>query len=75
MDGSVLVIGAGGLGAPGLLQLAHAGIRKFTIIDPDRLELSNLHRRYFTPADIGTPGRMPKDISFAAFPESKSMSR
>jgi|GEM_PF-1831291 len=56
MDDSVLVVGAGGLGAPGLLQLAHAGIRKFGIIDPDRLELSNLHRQIlYTEADIGAP--------------------
>ena len=56
MDASVLVIGAGGLGAPALLQLAHSGIRKFGIIDPDRLELSNLHRQIlYTEEDVSVP--------------------
>lgn len=56
MDSAVFVIGAGGLGAPGLLQLAHSGIRKFGIIDPDRLELSNLHRQIlYTEKDVGKP--------------------
>lgn len=41
----VAVVGAGGIGAAVIPALAGAGIGQLTIIDGDRVELSNLHRQ------------------------------
>src|SRR5262245_27930191 len=51
----VLVIGAGGLGAPALLYLAAAGVGALGVIDDDTVALSNLQRQVIhgTP-EIGT---------------------
>ena len=52
----VLVIGAGGLGAPVLLYLAAAGVGTLGIVDDDEVSLSNLQRQviHSTP-EIGAP--------------------
>ena len=52
----VLVIGAGGLGAPVLMYLAAAGIGTLGVVDDDVVSLSNLQRQiiHATP-DVGRP--------------------
>jgi len=50
----VVIIGAGGVKSPMLLYLAAAGVGHLTILDFDRVELSNLNRQIlYTEADIG----------------------
>jgi molybdopterin/thiamine biosynthesis adenylyltransferase/rhodanese-related sulfurtransferase len=51
---SVLVVGAGGLGAPLLTYLAAAGLGRLGIVDPDRVSLSNLQRQVlYGQEDLG----------------------
>ena len=74
----VLVIGAGGLGAPALLYLAAAGVGTLGVIDHDTVALSNLQRQVIhgTP-DIGAPkvdsaaaaiGRLNPHVAVETYP-------
>lgn len=51
---SVLVVGAGGLGAPVLMYLASAGVGRLGIVDHDHVSLSNLQRQIIhTTENVG----------------------
>lgn len=56
LNAKVLVVGAGGLGAPVSMYLAAAGVGHIGIVDADVVDLSNLQRQiiHFTK-DVGTP--------------------
>ncbi len=54
LNSSVLIIGAGGLGAPAALYLAAAGVGTIGIADADEVDLSNLQRQVIhATKDIG----------------------
>jgi len=50
------IVGLGGVGFPVAEQLARCGFRRFLLVDPDRVEESNLNRLTgATRADLGQP--------------------
>lgn len=54
LNAKVLIIGAGGLGAPAALYLAAAGVGTIGIVDADEVDLSNLQRQVIhTTNDLG----------------------
>lgn len=63
----VLVIGAGGLGAPALQYLAAAGVGTIGVIDDDTVENSNLQRQVIhTDARIGMPKVFSAEMAMKA---------
>lgn len=51
-----IVIGAGGLGSPAAIYLAVSGIGRITLVDGDRVDLTNLQRQVLHgTADVGSP--------------------
>lgn len=56
LESRVLLLGAGGLGAPAALYLAAAGVGTIGIIDPDTVDASNLQRQVIhSTASLGEP--------------------
>ncbi len=56
LNAKVLIIGAGGLGAPAAMYLAAAGVGTIGIADADVVDLSNLQRQVIhTTEDLGIP--------------------
>lgn len=60
----IALIGAGGIGSPLLLSLAAAGVGAITVIDPDRVEPSNLARQL--AHGTGDVGRAKAESAVAA---------
>lgn len=73
LNGKVLIIGAGGLGAPAAMYLAAAGVGTIGIVDADEVDLSNLQRQIIhATEDLGkakvqsakeTMNRMNPDVT------------
>ena len=61
LQSRVLIIGAGGLGAPAAMYLAAAGVGTIGIADADKVELSNLQRQI-----IHTTGNLGKEKTDSA---------
>ena len=56
LNAKVLIIGAGGLGAPAAMYLAAAGVGTIGIADADEVDLSNLQRQIIhATKDLGKP--------------------
>ncbi len=61
-----LVIGAGGLGSPVALFLGSAGVGRVTIVDGDRVDLTNLQRQIaHDMSRLGEPKAMSAALSIA----------
>ena len=62
-----LVIGAGGLGCPVALYLGTAGVGRITVVDDDRVDLTNLQRQIaHNQSRIGQPKALSVQASVAA---------
>lgn len=70
---SVLLIGAGGLGSPVALYLAGAGVGRISLVDGDKVDISNLHRQIlYRSADERSPKtEVAKDSLAALNPQVK----
>ncbi|MDB4976514.1 MAG: Sulfur carrier protein adenylyltransferase ThiF [Myxococcaceae bacterium] len=75
----VLVVGAGGLSCPVLSVLAQSGVTRFTLLDDDHIELSNLHRQtLYDERDLGrlkVEAAAEKLSQLSPFPERLQVER
>lgn len=66
LAGHVVLVGAGGIGAPAIQYLAAAGVGRLTLIDDDHVSLSNLQRQVlFATDDIGQPKVEAAEVAVA----------
>lgn len=52
-DRTILIVGCGSVGSYAAEQLARSGVGRLVLVDPDRVEASNLSRAMFLVVDIG----------------------
>lgn len=71
-EAHVVVLGAGGLGSAVVPALVAAGVGRITVVDDDRVEVTNLHRQTLhTPDDVGrTKVESAADAAAALSPET-----
>lgn len=71
----VAVVGVGGLGSHLVQQLAYLGVRDFLLVDPDRVEKTNLNRLIGAGPDDVRTGRLKvgvaKDLIHSIAPEAE----
>lgn len=71
----VAVVGVGGLGSHIVQQLAYLGVRDFLLVDPDRVEETNLNRLIGARPDDARTGRLKvgvaKDLIRSIAPEAE----
>jgi molybdopterin-synthase adenylyltransferase len=65
-DARVLIVGAGGLGAPVIAYLAAAGIGRMTIVDDDDIALSNLQRQILFESEAQGRSKVQAAADFVA---------
>jgi len=54
LSATAVLVGAGGLGCPVAIYLAVAGVGRLRLVEPERVEPSNLNRQIlYGPADVG----------------------
>jgi len=73
---TIAIIGAGGIGSPAIQYLAAAGVGWITLVDDDKIALSNLQRQtIFRNQDVGLPKvymaaeaacKISSDVSFVS---------
>ena len=59
---SIAVIGCSGTGSPTIAQLAHLGVKRLVLVDPDRVHDLNLNRILYATAEDAKVKRLKVDV-------------
>lgn len=58
----IAVVGCSGTGSPLIAQLAHLGVGRLILVDPDKVHLLNLNRIYFATIEDAKKERLKVDV-------------